>query len=98
GWDVLELSQDEHGVVVEAATDGGVHRVRAAYLVACDGQDSTVRKLTGAAFPGQAATRRLLRADVAGIEIPNRRFERLRAGLAIAARDPRGVTRVMVHE
>ncbi|MFF4020813.1 FAD-dependent oxidoreductase [Streptomyces sp. NPDC001843] len=78
--------------------DGVRRRVRARYLVACDGEDSTVRRLIGADFPGQDAGRELLRADVEGIDIPNRRFERLENGLAIAARRPDGVTRVMVHE
>ncbi|MET8690817.1 FAD-dependent oxidoreductase [Streptomyces sp. NPDC004732] len=85
------------GVEVVAAGPGGPVRVRARYLVACDGQDSTVRRLLGADFPGQDAERELLRADVAGLDIPDRRFERLPGGLAIAARRPDGVTRVMVH-
>ncbi|WP_159674405.1 FAD-dependent oxidoreductase [Streptomyces mexicanus] len=92
---------DDHGSHVEAAaTDRHGTRVllRAPYLVACDGQDSTVRALTGADFPGTPAARELLRADVEGLDIPNRRFQRLPAGLAIAARNPAGVTRVMVHE
>ena len=72
--------------------------LRCRYLVACDGERSTVRALTGADFPGMAARHELLRADVAGIRIQNRRFERLANGLAIAARRPDGVTRVMVHE
>ncbi|MER7779683.1 FAD-dependent oxidoreductase [Streptomyces sp. NPDC096191] len=89
------------GPYVEAtATSRHGDRVtlRAAHLVACDGQDSTVRRLTGADFPGTPAARELLRADVEGIDIPARRFERLPGGLAVAARNPAGVTRVMVHE
>ncbi|MFH0246520.1 FAD-dependent monooxygenase [Streptomyces sp. HK10] len=92
---------DDRGDHVEAAVTsrrGDRVTLRAAYLVACDGQDSTVRRLTGADFPGTAATRELLRADVGGIDIPSRRFERLPGGLAVAARNPAGVTRVMVHE
>ncbi|MGW3974141.1 FAD-dependent monooxygenase [Streptomyces ardesiacus] len=84
------------GAYVEAGTDD--HVVRAAWLVACDGEDSTVRGLLGADFPGHDARRELLRADVAGIEVPDRRFERLPDGLAVAARRADGVTRVMVHE
>lgn len=72
--------------------------LRAPYLVGCDGEDSAVRRLGGFGFPGTDAARELLRADVAGVEIRNRRFERLPAGLAVAARRPDGVTRVMVHE
>ncbi|MFK4070902.1 FAD-dependent monooxygenase [Streptomyces sp. NPDC029674] len=86
------------GVEVVAAGPGGPVRVRARYLAACDGEHSTVRRLMGAAFVGQQAGRELLRADVAGLDIAERRFERLPAGLAIAARRADGVTRVMVHE
>jgi len=97
-WRVTGLTDHGDHVEVTADTPDGTRRLRASYLVGCDGEDSTVRELTGADFPGRAATRELLRADVAGIEIPNRRFERLETGLAIAARNPEGVTRVMVHE
>ncbi|NBM19178.1 FAD-dependent oxidoreductase [Streptomyces sp. GC420] len=91
----------DRGTHVEAAATsrhGDRVTLRAPYLVACDGQDSTVRRLTGAGFPGTAATRELLRADVDGLDIPDRRFERLPGGLAVAARNPAGTTRVMVHE
>ncbi|MGW8066183.1 FAD-dependent monooxygenase [Streptomyces ziwulingensis] len=90
-----------NGERVEAeavGTDGTPLHLDCRYLIACDGEDSTVRRLTGADFPGRDATRELLRADVAGIDIPGRRFERLEHGLAIAARRPDGVTRVMAHE
>ncbi|MEU4181247.1 FAD-dependent monooxygenase [Streptomyces sp. NPDC026589] len=85
---------------VEAVVDGpggNALRVRARYVVGCDGEDSTLRRLTGAEFPGRAPVRELLRADVAGIEVPDRRFQRLPGGLAVAARRSDGVTRVMVH-
>ncbi|MEW2131063.1 FAD-dependent monooxygenase [Streptomyces sp. NPDC005435] len=77
---------------------GGALRVRGAYLVACDGEDSTVRRLLGAPFPGHDARRELVRADVAGVAVPDRRFERLPDGFAVAARRADGVTRVMAHE
>ena len=85
---------------VEAETDGpgGPVRVRGPFLAGCDGEHSTVRRLAGASFPGQDARRELLRADVSGIAIPDRRFQRMENGLAIAARRGDGVTRVMVHE
>ncbi|MFF7451870.1 MULTISPECIES: FAD-dependent monooxygenase [unclassified Streptomyces] len=85
---------------VEAVAVGpaGPVRIRASYLVGCDGENSTVRRLLGADFPGEDAARELLRADVAGIDIPNRRFGRLERGMAVAARRGDGVTRVMVHE
>ncbi|MFF1546648.1 FAD-dependent monooxygenase [Streptomyces sp. NPDC058291] len=92
---------DDRGSHVEAAATsrrGARVTLRADHLVACDGQDSTVRALTRADFPGAPAARELLRADVEGLDIANRRFERLPGGLAVAARNPAGVTRVMVHE
>ena len=67
------------------AAPDGERRLRAAYVVACDGEDSTVRALTGAAFPGSPAGRELLRADNTGVDIPSRRFDRREHGLASAA-------------
>ncbi|MFF3325828.1 FAD-dependent monooxygenase [Streptomyces sp. NPDC002889] len=98
GWELRELTDHGGWVEIAADTPGGVRRLRSAYLVGCDGEDSTVRGLSGAKFPGRPAGRELLRADVAGVDIPDRRFERLEQGLAIAARRGDGVTRVMVHE
>jgi 2-polyprenyl-6-methoxyphenol hydroxylase-like FAD-dependent oxidoreductase len=85
---------------VEVLTDGprGPVPLRAHYVVGCDGEESTVRSFLGIDFPGADADLELLRADVVGIEVPDRRFERHPDGLAIASRRPDGVTRVMVHE
>ncbi|MFE9022967.1 SDR family oxidoreductase [Streptomyces sp. NPDC007808] len=88
----------DHAEVEVRTTAGTTAYFRAKSVVGCDGENSVVRRLGGFAFPGTDAERELLRADVAGIDIPNRRFERLDGGLAIAARRPDGVTRVMVHE
>ncbi|MFF7921387.1 FAD-dependent monooxygenase [Streptomyces mirabilis] len=85
------------GVEAEAIGPYGPVRIRARYLVGCDGEDSTVRRLVRAPFPGRDAARELLRADVSGVEVADRRFQRLEHGLAIAA-TREGVTRVMVHE
>jgi oxygenase len=98
GWELTALTDHGDHVEVTARTPDGPVRLTAHHLVGCDGEDSTVRALTGVPFPGWPARRELLRADVEGIDIPNRRFERLPGGLAIAARGPNGVTRVMVHE
>ncbi|MFJ3671270.1 FAD-dependent monooxygenase [Streptomyces sp. NPDC090106] len=92
------LRTSSEGVEAVAAGPDGPLRIRSAYLVACDGENSTVRRLLDADFPGEDATRELLRADVAGIDVPDRRFQRLEHGMAVAARRPDGVTRVMVHE
>lgn len=98
GHRVRGLSQRPGHVEVDVAGPRGPLRLRARYVVGCDGEHSTVRTLAGIGFPGQDADRELLRADVAGVDIPDRRFQRLDRGLAIAARRADGVTRVMVHE
>ncbi|WP_305782897.1 FAD-dependent monooxygenase [Symbioplanes lichenis] len=46
------LAQDDEGVTAELA-DGT--RLRASYLIGCDGGRSTVRKLLGVGFPGEPA-------------------------------------------
>nr|WP_109283471.1 FAD-dependent monooxygenase [Streptomyces orinoci] len=97
GHEVCGVVRRDDYVEAEAAGPAGPLRVRAPYLVGCDGEDSVVRRLTGIGFPGRDATRELLRADVRGVDVPDRRFERLEDGLAIAATRG-GVTRVMVHE
>ncbi|GHH28010.1 FAD-dependent monooxygenase [Lentzea cavernae] len=50
GAAVVDLDQDDEGVTVVLA-DG--ERLRARYLVGCDGARSAVRKLLGVAFPGE---------------------------------------------
>lgn len=87
---------DAGAVRVHARTPAGQVRVTGRYVVGCDGEDSTVRVLSGIDFPGTAGTHELLRADVAGVDIAERRFERLPEGLAISSRLPNGATRVMV--
>jgi oxygenase len=98
GHELIGLRQNDSGVEAEVVGPGGRVQIRAAYLVGCDGGGSAVRQLAGVDFPGSDATRELLRADVAGIDVPDRRFEPHEHGLAIARRRPDGVTRVMVHE
>lgn len=98
GHELLGMTALDDRVRVRVAGPAGPVELTGSYLVGCDGEDSTVRRLAGAEFPGMDATRELLRADVAGINVPNRRFQRLPNGLAIAARRPDSVTRVMVAE
>ncbi|NUS44025.1 MAG: rifampin monooxygenase [Mycobacteriaceae bacterium] len=57
GSDLVGLSQDEAGVTVELA---GGERLRARYLVGCDGGRSAVRKALGVEFAGQPASREWL--------------------------------------
>ncbi|WP_369222805.1 SDR family oxidoreductase [Streptomyces sp. R39] len=97
GHEVLELAQEPDRVRLVAEHHGVRREFTARYVVGCDGEQSAVRRLAGIPFPGDDAGRELIRADVDGIDIPNRRFQRLPNGLAIAARRGDGVTRVMVH-
>ncbi|MFF2650780.1 FAD-dependent oxidoreductase [Streptomyces sp. NPDC058045] len=60
GAAVSKVTQNDDGVVVTA--DG--LRVRAEYLVACDGGHSTVRKLLGLPFPGRSGTHQAVLADI----------------------------------
>ncbi|GAA2427610.1 SDR family oxidoreductase [Streptomyces macrosporus] len=92
------VDRGDHVEVEAVGPGGGTVRLRCSHLVGCDGERSTVRRLAGFDFPGSEATRELLRADVAGIDVRPRRFERYPAGLAIAAPFPGGITRIMVHE
>ncbi|MER6631578.1 SDR family oxidoreductase [Streptomyces sp. NPDC000987] len=97
GHTVVSLTQHPGHVEVVAEHAGRQVRFTASYVVGCDGEKSAVRRLAAIDFPGNDAERELIRADVEGIDIPGRRFQRLPNGLAIAARRGDGVTRVMVH-
>jgi len=97
GHELSGVSELADQVLCQADSPDGKLRIRAQYVVGCDGASSTVRRLCGFAVSQTAATKEMLRADVTGLDLPDRRFERLERGLAVAVtRD--GVTRVMVHE
>lgn len=61
GCAVTALEQDDDGVSVELA-DG--ERLRARYLVGCDGARSTVRKLLGVGFPGEPSRTETLMGEM----------------------------------
>jgi 2-polyprenyl-6-methoxyphenol hydroxylase-like FAD-dependent oxidoreductase len=73
GSAVVGFEQDDEGVTIELA-DG--QRLRARYLVGCDGAHSTVRKRLGVGFPGEAARTETLMGEmqvgVPGAEIAAR--------------------------
>jgi 2-polyprenyl-6-methoxyphenol hydroxylase-like FAD-dependent oxidoreductase len=68
--EVTGLRQDEDGVDVETGGDRAGGRLRARYLVGCDGGRSTVRRLAGVGFPGTDATLTALLGDVELAEPP----------------------------
>ncbi|MFJ5811910.1 FAD-dependent monooxygenase [Streptomyces sp. NPDC093093] len=69
GHEVVGLTDGEDAVEVEIAGPEGVERLRAAYLVGCDGARSTVRRLSGIDFPGTSATIEMKMADVTGVPL-----------------------------
>jgi 2-polyprenyl-6-methoxyphenol hydroxylase-like FAD-dependent oxidoreductase len=72
GAEVTALRQDQHGVVVDTRTaDGTVTAHRAAYVVGTDGHRSAVRSALGLPFPGQAAIKSIVLADVRLSEKPD---------------------------
>ncbi|WP_410591329.1 FAD-dependent monooxygenase [Amycolatopsis sp. lyj-23] len=62
GCAVVDFEQDDDGVTVELA---GGERVRARYLVGCDGGRSAVRKLSGIGFPGEPSRTDTLMGEMA---------------------------------
>jgi 2-polyprenyl-6-methoxyphenol hydroxylase-like FAD-dependent oxidoreductase len=68
GHRLRTLEQDAASVTAVVETPDGEDRIRAAYLVGCDGGRSTVRKQAGIAFPGTEATRFSLLGDVEFVE------------------------------
>lgn len=99
GWELESLADDGTGVEVALSTPDGPRRLRAAYLVGCDGGHSTVRDLAGFDFPGTPATRGMFLADVAGCDLrPRLLGERNPAGMVMAAPLRPGVDRVIVCE
>ncbi|MGP4092722.1 FAD-dependent monooxygenase, partial [Streptomyces sp. KR55] len=99
GHEFLSLKDDGDGVEVEVRGPAGVDRLRAAYLVGCDGGRSAVRKAAGFDFPGTAATMEMFLADLKGVEIRTRMIgETLPGGMVIAGPLPGGVTRIIVCE
>ncbi|GAB3889590.1 FAD-dependent monooxygenase [Kibdelosporangium lantanae] len=75
GHELTGITRHDTHVTVVA----GERRIRASYLVGCDGGRSTVRKLTGVAFPGTDATRFAFVADVVLARIPATMPTRLRS-------------------
>lgn len=99
GWELFEVADDNEGVWITANTPQGPQRLRAAYVVGCDGGQSAVRKAAGIDFPGTQATRRMYLADVVGCGLrPRFLGERMPNGMVMAAPLQEGVDRIIVCE
>jgi 2-polyprenyl-6-methoxyphenol hydroxylase-like FAD-dependent oxidoreductase len=71
GAEVVDLRQDAGGVDVDVRSpDGKTWTRRGSYVVGADGAHSTVRSVLGLPFPGQAAVRSVMLADVRFREAP----------------------------
>jgi 2-polyprenyl-6-methoxyphenol hydroxylase-like FAD-dependent oxidoreductase len=99
GHEVVEIRQTEDDVRVVFDGPDGRGEDTAHYLVGCDGGRSIVRQQAGIEFPGWAATRGMLMADVVGAEIRPRPIgERVPGGMVMAMHLEDGVVRVVIHE
>src|SRR5262249_50353928 len=102
GAEVGGLSQDEDAVAVEVRGPRGSYRLRARYLVGCDGAHSLVRKQAGIGFPGTAPTQLHWLGEVtlaeAGLGRLPQQIERTATGLFTAVPLGGGVHRLVVSE
>lgn len=99
GRELTELTDDGQGVAVRVSGPAGQERLRASYVVGCDGGHSTVRKLAGFDFPGSPPTLEMFLADVKGSALPPRPIgERVPGGMAMNAPIGDGIDRIIVCE
>src|SRR5262245_22222982 len=76
GVELVDMSIDNNGVdAVLRRPDGIEERVRARYVVGCDGAHSTVRKQTGIPFEGDAYLQDFMLADVEADPRPGKTLE-----------------------
>ncbi|GAA1834446.1 FAD-dependent monooxygenase [Luedemannella flava] len=98
-WELLGLVDEGDGVRATFTTPDGERELRAAFLVGCDGGQSTVRRLAGFEFPGTPATRGMYLADVVGCGLKPRFLgEKLQGGMVMAAPLGPQVDRIIVCE
>jgi 2-polyprenyl-6-methoxyphenol hydroxylase-like FAD-dependent oxidoreductase len=102
GHELVGLTQDKETVTAEVAGPDGSYRLRARYLVGCDGAHSLVRKQAGIGFPGTAPTQVLRLGDVtlSGPERDRVPVGILRTSTGLLSAGPLGedVVRIVVSE
>ena len=98
GWELTALAAGDDGVETEFATPGP-RRLRASYVVGCDGARSAVRTTAGIEFPGFDATIEMLMADFADVPLRLRPSGELgSAGMVVVLPIGPNATRVVVYE
>jgi bifunctional hydroxylase/dehydrase len=97
--EVVGLDADDDGVLVEVQAPDGGHKLRAAYVVGCDGGRSTIRKMAGIDFPGTEPVIEMWLADVAGCQLrPRFAGERVPGGMVMVLPMGPHASRVVVYE
>ena len=100
GYEAVGVSESDAGVTVVFEGPDGRHEDTAAYLVGCDGGQSTIRTLAGFETTGWESTRGMYMADVTGIELrPRPTGEYVPGGhmiLDVSLGD--GYYRVLIHD
>ncbi|MGX6602135.1 FAD-dependent monooxygenase [Micromonosporaceae bacterium Da 78-11] len=99
GHELVGLETDDTGVTAEITAPGGPVRLRAPFLVGCDGARSTVRRLSGIDFAGHEATIEMKMADVTGVSPRIRPTGEVgKAGMVVVLPLGPAATRVVVFE
>jgi bifunctional hydroxylase/dehydrase len=99
GWEVVGFDAGDDGVEVEVIGPGGPTRLRAAYLVGCDGGRSLVRKRAGIGFPGQDAQIEMSFAEMVGCRVrPRPNGELVPGGMVLAFQQGQDIFRVTYTE
>ncbi|MCO5971437.1 FAD-dependent monooxygenase [Actinoallomurus soli] len=100
GYEVTGLRETPDGVVVAFEGPDGPGEDTAAYVVGCDGAQSTVRTLAGIDAPGRAATRGMYTAEISGIALRPRPIgERLPGGnMVVCTPLGDGRFRIVIHD
>ncbi len=93
--EVTGFAQDEHGVDVDVS---GGRRLRAQYLVGCDGGRSLVRKTAGIDFPGWDATTSWLIAEAQTATEPKWGMYEDAVGIHAIGKSDSGGARLVVTE
>ena len=97
--EVTGLEADQDGVRLAVATPDGPARLRAAYVVGCDGAHSAVRRLAGLGFPGTDPVIEMWLADVTGPQLrPRFSGERVPGGMVMVLPAGPQVYRIGLYE